>query len=185
VNILFNLYENNRWMDFVYNHTTIDLNFHSKERRHFKISSRQTITNKQDSCYGHNPDNYERFLIGKYSSFWNLIKANLIDNQEVSLMKFAVRCKVTRIEEENGRVRFTNYREEVEKYVNRVIKFMNQVGDLRIRKENDGVQKELKPQGIVTLKKGENSIRKNLKIKEIEEARLEKRKKLKQNRKMN
>jgi hypothetical protein len=58
-------------------------------------------------------------------------------------MKFAIRCNVgLKKEEENGRIYFTNYQEEVEKYLNEVVKFRSQVGDLRIRKENDGVPKE-------------------------------------------
>jgi hypothetical protein len=42
------------------------------------------------------------------------MKANLIKNQEISLMKYAIGCKIMRLEEENDRIWFTNNQEEVE-----------------------------------------------------------------------
>jgi hypothetical protein len=84
-----------------------------------------------------------------------------------------------RIEEENGRVWFTDHQEEVEKYLNEIVKFRNQVGDLIIRKENGGLPKELRPQSIATLTREEISIRRILKMKEVEEVRLSNEKQIK------
>jgi hypothetical protein len=106
----------------------------------------------------------------------DLLKANLMNNQEVSLMKFAIRCNVMRVEEGDDKIWFTNNQGDVENYRNQTIKFNTQVGDLRIRKESDGLPKELKPPRIVTLKKEERSMRKNLRLKEAEEVRLRKEK---------
>jgi hypothetical protein len=39
---------------------------------------------------------------------------------------------------------FANYQKEIEKRLNETLKFRNQIGDLRIRKENDGLPKELR-----------------------------------------
>jgi hypothetical protein len=63
LNILFNIYGNDWWMDFVHRHTIFDIHFRLKEIRYCKIASCQTITHKEDSYYGHITDNHERFLI--------------------------------------------------------------------------------------------------------------------------
>jgi hypothetical protein len=62
LNILFNIYGNDWWMDFVYKHATLDVNFHSEDIRYCKIATCQTIITKQDLYYGHITDNRERFL---------------------------------------------------------------------------------------------------------------------------
>jgi hypothetical protein len=66
-------------------------------------------------------------LIGKYPPFLDLLKANLINNQEVSLRKFAIRCNVMRVEEEDGKIWFTNNQEEVENFRNQTIKSKTQI----------------------------------------------------------
>jgi hypothetical protein len=83
------------------------------------------------------------------------MKANLVNNQELSLGKFAMRCKVLRKEEENGKIHFTNSQEEIEKHMNPTMKAESQLGDLRIRKENDGLPKKLMAPRIPTLNKKE------------------------------
>jgi hypothetical protein len=151
---------------------TADVNFHSEEIRYCKIANCQTILIKQGIYYGHVTDNHERFLLGMHSPFWDLIKANLINNVEISLMKFAIRCNVMQIEEKNGRVWFTNDQEQLEKHLNEVARFRSQIGDLRIRKENDGLTKELRSQSIATLTKEEKSMRRVLKMEKFERTRL-------------
>jgi hypothetical protein len=69
LNVLFNIYGNDWWMDFVYKYTTLDANFHSKDLRYCRKASCQTITIKQDLYYGHIAEDHERFLLGKYSRF--------------------------------------------------------------------------------------------------------------------
>jgi hypothetical protein len=104
LNMLFNIYGNDWWMDFEDKHTTFDMNFHLKEIRYCKIANYQIITHKQDLSYGHIIDNHESFLIGKYSLICDLLKANLIPHQEVSLMKFTIRYNIMRAEEENVKI---------------------------------------------------------------------------------
>jgi hypothetical protein len=62
----------------------------------------------------------------------------------------------------------------VESYRNQTIKFKTQLGDLRIRKENDELPNELKSPGTLTLKKEEKSMRKVLRLKEAGKKQIKK-----------
>jgi hypothetical protein len=102
------------------------------------------------------------------------MKMNLINNQEINLRKLAIRCKVLSIEEEDGEISFTNNQEEIAEHMNQRMKPKNQPGDLRVRKENDGLPKELVPRKIPALNKKEKMIRTVCKFRDLEGARQKK-----------
>jgi hypothetical protein len=103
LNILLNIYGKDSWMDFVHKHATIEVNFHQKEIGYCNLASCQTISHKHMKQIGHFTENHGWIMIMKYAPFWNIMKMNLINSQEVNLKKFIIRCKVLRIEGENGK----------------------------------------------------------------------------------
>jgi hypothetical protein len=56
-------------------------------------------------------------------------------------------------------ISFTKNQQEVEKFTNQVVKGKNLLGDLRIRKEDDGLPKERLSRKISTLNREEKEIR--------------------------
>jgi hypothetical protein len=137
------MYGQDWWMDFVKDHESVDVNFHEKDLGFCKLTGCNAVR-KDGASY----NCHVRYCIfnhdfGEYAPFWELLKANLRQYQEVNLMKFRLRCNTLRIEED-GIVSFTNNQHEVEIYTNSVVKGPEKrLGDLRIGKEEDGLPKEL------------------------------------------
>jgi hypothetical protein len=146
-------------MDFIYNHNIVDVNFHKKDLGYCKISSCGAVEKNMENYNIH-----VRFCMfahdnGKYAPFWELLKMNLIQHQEVSLMNYRIRCNTLRIEDETGNVSFTNNQNDIELYVNQTIRDEGSfLGDLRIRENDDGLPKEILDREIITLKDGEREV---------------------------
>jgi hypothetical protein len=74
-------------------------------------------------------------------------------------MKFRIRSNMLRLEEEQGIISYTNNQQEIERYMNQMIKGKILLNDLRIRKNDDGLPKELINMKIPTLNRREKVIR--------------------------
>jgi hypothetical protein len=111
-----------------------------------------------------NYNSHTRFCIfrqetGEYEPFWELLKMNLLQKLEVNLMKYRIRTNTLRIEEGAGKVSFTNNQNEIEIYLNKVIKGKEtRLGELRIRKDDDQLLKESIKRKIITLNEEEIKI---------------------------
>jgi hypothetical protein len=159
LNILLNLYGNDWRMDFISKHEIIDVNYHERDLGFCKITGCNAVE-KDDESY----QNHVRFCLfeqefGNYAPFWELLKMNLMHSQEMDLMKFRIRCNTLRIEEGQRMVAFTNDQMEIEKFTNQVVKGKNLLGDMRIRKKDDGLPKERLNRRIPTLNREEKVIR--------------------------
>jgi hypothetical protein len=73
-------------------------------------------------------------------------------------MKFVLRCNTLRIEERQGNISYTNRQQDIESFMNQIGKGKILLGDLRIRKNEDGLPKELINRRIPTLNRKEKVI---------------------------
>jgi hypothetical protein len=125
---------------------------------------------KEEEMYNnHIREYHSEGKIGKYAPFCELMKINLISNQEVNLKKFTLRCNVLRTEETKGIMQYTNNQEDIENFTNQSIKGSSMIRDLRIRKQDDVLPKELIPNKVPTQNRREKVIRTIINYKNLEE----------------
>jgi hypothetical protein len=79
-----------------------------------------------------------------------------------------MRCNTLRIEEVKGIMQYTDNQEDIEKYTNQRIKGRSLFGDLRVRKNEDGLPKELIPRKVPTLNRRDKVIRTIVNYKNLE-----------------
>jgi hypothetical protein len=121
MNTLLSMYGTGWWMDFQYGEKIVDASFHQKDIGYCKISMCGAVERNTENCNSHIRYCMFRQEVGKYEPFWELLKMNLIQNQEVNLMKYRIRSNTLRIEEDTGKVSFTNNQKDIELYLNRAV----------------------------------------------------------------
>jgi hypothetical protein len=156
LNMLLNIYGMDWWMDFTFNQEIVDVNFHQKDLGYCKISICGAVERNIENYNSHVHWCMFRQDVGECEPFWELLKMNLIQNQEVNLMKYRIRSNTLRIEEDTGRVSFTNNQNDIELYLRRTVKGKETLlGELRIRENDDELPKERFSRKIITLKDAE------------------------------
>jgi hypothetical protein len=159
LNMLLNIYGTDWWMDFTYEQEIVDVNFHRINLAYCKMARCGAVEKNLENYKSHFKYCIFNQEVGEYEAFWELLKMNLIHNQQVNLITYRVRSNTLRIEEESGKVTFTNNQHDVEIYLNRVIKGKETIlGDLRIMKNDDLLPKENISRNIVTLNDAEIAI---------------------------
>jgi hypothetical protein len=95
-------------MDFISNDITYDVNFHEKELGYCKITGCKAVEKDKEAYLDHVEKCLFEQKLENWVPFWSLLKMNLIHDQEVSLVKFEIRCNTLRLEEGQGNISYTN-----------------------------------------------------------------------------
>jgi hypothetical protein len=149
LNMLFNLYGKDWWMDIEHKYGTMDVDFRRDEIGYCTAAIWGVVEINLTSLRSHKKYCMLRAEAGEYEPFWELLKENLIWNQKVSLWKYRIRKVLLRWGNKEGVVTFSNNRIQIEGYDE-----MNEeytMGTLRVRSERDEWLKDEFKREIVTL----------------------------------